>query len=664
MINIYDRFASKNDVLFTNGLAVLDDVCIKAEIIEKLNGEYGLSAIFSLDKENKKHEFIGEESIIKCDDVYGAEVFRISKVTKRSNREIEVYARHISYDTANLFLEDVRPTSQNGQGFLDWIFTHTTTSHEFTYFSNITKTATSYFINRNVHETLFTTDNCFLNVLGGEVARRQYQIAINNTIGSNNGVTIQSRKNLKGFEVYTDIDTVITRIYPKGKDNLVIDEKYIDSQYVNNYPNIKSKEINFSDIGVDSEKGITEAQAKQQLKDAVNKMFTDQQVDLLKAEYKINFVALEKTEEYKNFAILERIWLGDTVSVYEENFDIDINVRVIERKWNVLKQVHNNIVLSNIAEKAMSKINRIVKLLNSMNDNQTGILQQAKDSATELIKNGITDSYVLVRKNEILIMDTDDVNTAVKVWRWNKNGLGYSSTGYNGTFGLAMTIDGSIVADFITTGILDASLIKTGYLKSFNNLTWINMEDGTFNFADKFTYDGQTFYFDGDLITSLDGSVITGRLKSVDGSVDIDLSNGAFQIGGRTSDTTQHTNSYSKYNHTDGSYTKVSADGLERYVDGTGKNYHYLMYTSEAVIDADMYNTEVTITLPSEFQGKDFKVITGVQNTGNITSTGISNLWCAVRSINTVNGTFNILAYARIGVDTYVNIQFSYTVIA
>ena len=80
--------------------------------------------------------------------------------------------------------------------------------------------------------------------------------------------------------------------------------------------------------------------------------------------------------------------------------------------------------------------------------------------------------------DEILIMDTPDIQTATKVWRWNKSGLGYSSTGYNGPYGLAMTADGSIVADFITTGTLTANLIKAGILQSFNGATSINMETG------------------------------------------------------------------------------------------------------------------------------------------------------------------------------------------
>lgn len=61
-------------------------------------------------------------------------------------------------------------------------------------------------------------------------------------------------------------------------------------------------------------------------------------------------------------------------------------------------------------------------------------------------------------------MDTDDITTAKRVWRWNKGGLGYSSTGYNGPFALAMTQDGQIVADFVKTGTMSANRINGGTL--------------------------------------------------------------------------------------------------------------------------------------------------------------------------------------------------------
>lgn len=56
-----------------------------------------------------------------------------------------------------------------------------------------------------------------------------------------------------------------------------------------------------------------------------------------------------------------------------------------------------------------------------------------------------------------------------------------------------MTKDGKIVADMITAGVMNAKIIKAGVLQSLNNKTWINMENGYFNFHDKIMFDGTTF---------------------------------------------------------------------------------------------------------------------------------------------------------------------------
>ena len=111
---------------------------------------------------------------------------------------------------------------------------------------------------------------------------------------------------------------------------------------------------------------------------------------------------------------------------------------------------------------------------------KNSVLKAAKENATALIHSALN-GHVVITENaeELLIMDTDDINTARKVWRWNINGLGYSKTGYNGTYGLAMTMDGAIVADFITTGTLDADLIRTGTLKDSGSNTTFNLDNGT-----------------------------------------------------------------------------------------------------------------------------------------------------------------------------------------
>ncbi|GFZ30719.1 hypothetical protein CSC2_12450 [Clostridium zeae] len=453
MITIYNMLSSRDEILNTNGLAILDDICISGKITEKLNGEYGLQATFLMDKEFNRHNYIEQEAIIRCNDIYGYEIFRIAKLTKTLNGRIEVYARHITYDTTNMWLEDVRPTELNGYEFLNWIFTHTTTPNlGFTYSSDIAEQGTSYFLNKSVYEAIFSADNSFLNRLGGEVSRRQYNIAINNSIGSDNNVIIKSRKNLTGFEAYTDIDTVITRIYPKGNNGLNIAGKYIDSPYLGNYATVKSAEIQFN-IGIDDKNGITETMAKQQLLEAAQKKFSADKIDILKAQYKINFVDISKTEEYKDFAILEEIRLGDIITVYEDNFKMNVKVKVIERYWDIKRQEHTSITLSNYAiQSNVTTINKIINTLNQFKDPQSGFINQAK----EQMKMGLDNSHVIVKLNEILAMDTTDKATAKEGLQLCKDGLLAYNNGFDSDPVVAIMIDGTINGSLVRTGVIQS----------------------------------------------------------------------------------------------------------------------------------------------------------------------------------------------------------------
>ena len=116
--------------------------------------------------------------------------------------------------------------------------------------------------------------------------------------------------------------------------------------------------------------------------------------------------------------------------------------------------------------------NDVLKAMEKITPAST-ILKQAKENASALINGNGENGYVVLHENEkgvvyeILVMDTPDINTATKVWRWNQNGLGYANSkdaNGNWEFGLAMTIDGQIVADFITTGTMNCDRLKGGMI--------------------------------------------------------------------------------------------------------------------------------------------------------------------------------------------------------
>lgn len=109
--------------------------------------------------------------------------------------------------------------------------------------------------------------------------------------------------------------------------------------------------------------------------------------------------------------------------------------------------------------------------------------------------------------DEILIMDTDDIKTAKKVWRWNKEGLGYAESAtpgeaYNGSFRTAITADGQINADFITTGTLNAERIAVESYDGAGQLTdYIHFGDGYMTFGE--TGNQLTLKLDNDEIVFL-----------------------------------------------------------------------------------------------------------------------------------------------------------------
>ncbi len=92
------------------------------------------------------------------------------------------------------------------------------------------------------------------------------------------------------------------------------------------------------------------------------------------------------------------------------------------------------------------------------------VYEDAVNKATELIKQ-FNGGYVIKKDGELYISDNIDIDKAEHLWRWNINGFAYSSNGINGPYETAITMDGQIVANFITTGTLSANRIKGGTLK-------------------------------------------------------------------------------------------------------------------------------------------------------------------------------------------------------
>ena len=457
MIRIYD----KNETDFThNGIGILKDV-ISCTCKEELNGKYELE--FEYQVGGAFYDYIVEENIVKApvgnpsgDD----QLFRI-KLISRQLKKIKVYAVHIFYDLADNFLADVAPTNKGGNAAIAWMLERTDFPNDFIGSSDIQTIASARYVRRNFVEALIGSDNAFVNTWGGELYRNNKTFAMNINKGVDRGVQIRYRKNMKEINWDIDITGIVTRIYPVGFDGLTIPEHYIDSPLINNYIHPIIKKLEFTDIKIDEDNGITEAIAQQQLRAAVQDKY-NKGIDKPLINIEIDFLELSKTDEYKAlYQSMERIYLGDFVTAVVPHLNLNEKLKVVSATYDVLAQKYIEFELSNNLNKKKNFINNTNELIKKLEQVDTTILDTAKNSATSQIINAMGGNVYKTR-NELFIMDSEDPSTARKVWRWNINGLGYSSTGISGPYGIAMTADGQIVADFITTGRLNANLIE-GY---------------------------------------------------------------------------------------------------------------------------------------------------------------------------------------------------------
>ena len=447
-----------------NGLGVIPNV-LNAKVVDEINGEYSLTFEYPM-SEPMATELV-EDRIVKCKVADGtSQCFIIKKIQKNFDK-MSVYCTHLFYLLYDNFLEDTYPQNLSPKPFLDHILSRANYQLPFTTTSDIAATSTARYVRKNCVEAILgDIDNSMYNLFGMELKRDNWNIGLKARLGSDKGEKLIFGKNITGVDVNIDTTGVYTRIMPIGFDGLLLPEKYVDADNINEYPYPRICLYEFPDIVYDPEQeGAYHnlEDAYQALRDAVSELYANG-INKPLINISVNWVELSKTEEYKQYSALERVDLGDTLTC--NLFGMDYTTRVIKTEYNPLTDRIDKFEIGTFQPNIATSMNKVEFDITQINP--SSILEQAQENATSLITQAMG-GYVYKTNNELYIMDNEDPNLAVKVWRWNINGLGYSSTGINGTYGLAMTMDGAIVADFITTGT-----IATGVLSGANVVDAIN----------------------------------------------------------------------------------------------------------------------------------------------------------------------------------------------
>ena len=471
----------------TYGIGVLAET-LSCEVTEERNGAF--ECVLKYPTSGRLYGELRNERLIKAkpNDTAKDQMFRIYRMTTPIDGVVTIYAQHLTYDLSNVAALQWSSESISPARAMEKVFTDTATAHNFTCRTDYS-TPKKFSVSRpqSVRACLGGVAGSFLDLWGGEYEWDNFQVIHHQSRGRQTGVVIEYGKNMTSMEHDDDSSSAYTELLPfavmttEDGAELVITLPEIllpisNTTLVQKRTLIKDFTESF---GQEEEITIDALRAK------ANNYLRDNPLGVATPTLTVAFEALWKNPEYA--AVLERVSLCDTVMIRHSLLGISAKAKIITTVYDTLAEKYVSITLGTAkanllndvasaeaaAEEASTKVDRFPSLINA-----------AVKNATSLIT-GQNGGYVVINTNsdtgqpyELLILDAPSVAEAVNVWRWNAGGLGFSSNGYNGPYNTAITADGQIVADFITSGSLVANIIKAGVLQSQDGSSYWDLETG------------------------------------------------------------------------------------------------------------------------------------------------------------------------------------------
>lgn len=478
-------------------------------------------------------------AVVSVPTPYGdKQLFRIYDVTKDDNGII-ASAFPIFLDARNdCFLWDVRPSNVTGQTALNQMITN----KKYSASSNITKTSTAYYVQKNLIEALNgDDDNAFLKRWGGEIAYNNYEIIVNDRIGSDNGLKVEFGFNLLGVEEQINNEDIVTRIIPKAYNGYILpNNETVDSPLINNYPIVYTRVIEYQDIKLiddaqedDAENGITVCNTLEELYDALRTRAQEEYengIDLPQITYNVDMVDLSKTDLYKDYKNLLTVNLGDTVHVKHRKLGIETSARVISMTYDCITKKVKSLVLGDYEANYFNNVSSVTNSASQVINTSNNTLMADKIAGIiNLLNTSLRAQKDIAQKQDvraILFEDLDNDSPTFGALCIGTQGIQIAkqrnATDTDWQWGTAIDFQ-SINADYVITGILTDRQgnfyldMNTGDLRMKNGTFVGNITGGSIKIGSNFSVDSngnlvaKNANFQGDINGSdISGGNITG----------------------------------------------------------------------------------------------------------------------------------------------------------
>lgn len=337
------RLFKSTETDFSHNETVLNEI-ISCKVTEEINEDYIVELEYSIE-DNKKIS----------SDLVTAKILSVPTIDSRENQSFRIIGKDTASSTitvqaqakllADLKANRVKAMTLTGltrAQAIQKVLDSALESHIYKVGNKDTSTNTDITVNiqeGNLLSAIIGSENSILSEYGGEFIVDNDTMDIVDSRGTDNGVVIEYGKNLSSIKETIDLTDLATVLIPKSGDYR-LPEYCVESPLVNNYEKryFKEIELNLDIWDGDGEKGenqITEEEAYTTMRETCNSMFKDDKVDQIAFNYTVDFVELSKTEEYKNYAMLETVHLGDTVTVKHKKLNLDLQGRVNKITYTV-----------------------------------------------------------------------------------------------------------------------------------------------------------------------------------------------------------------------------------------------------------------------------------------------------------------------------------------
>lgn len=421
----------------TNGIGRLD--AISCVVSEELNGIFELEMVYPASGPRFSDLVVSNIILAQPYDGADPQPFRIYKVGKAMAGRVTVSARHLSYQ---LNWIPVMPFNYSSlSDCLAKLKSYSVYTNPFEFWTNKTVTTGGTFTEPlPCRSMLGGVQGSVLQRYGGDYEWDNWTVKLWLRRGSDKGVRISYGKNLIDANQETNIENTYTGVMPYYIDSdtdavTTLPEKYVLASTASKFPFLRIQTVDFSS---EFEQIPTVAQ----LRARAERYITENKIGHPHVSVDVSFIALWQTEEYANIAPLERVQLGDTVTVHFDKLDIDEQARVVAYEYDVLRERYNQVTIGDLKS----------SLAKTFVD-QGHLIEETANSITDEVRKGTSwltkgNGYVVAVKNtdgswkELLFLDTPSIQTAKKVLRINENGIGFSDNGVNGDYAQSWTLDG------------------------------------------------------------------------------------------------------------------------------------------------------------------------------------------------------------------------------